>query len=181
LIKGASAFTSANFSGYQWDVDVVGDDYLVSGLRISVKPIHAVMWAVTTARSSDLLKHEQGHYDITGLVVRDFARNVLSLSINIDVVGRMKEAGSTAASRHNWVVHLFQSAIKGYERERDAVLGILQSTYGEGVYDFQTKHGTDLSAQSRWSSRLQRYMTQNTSFGWGLKAEGVIKQLSQSD
>jgi hypothetical protein len=160
-------------------VHVVDNDYLVRGFRISVKPNHAAMWVVTAHRSPDLLKHEQGHYDITGLIGRDFARNVLSLAINIDVVGRMKDAGSTVASRQNWVTRLFGSAINDFWKEGEALAAILQTnprTQQDGLYDVQTKHGTDINGQRQWSSRLRRLMTQNTSFRSTLRAEGVITQ-----
>ena len=93
-------------------------------------------WVVTSAKSDALLAHEQGHYDITGIIARDMIRDL-----------RGVRAATTA----------------GLEREVQAIIeraDTLADRLTE-LYDEQTDHGRERAQQARWEALL-RTSIQNT-------------------
>jgi hypothetical protein len=123
-----------------------------------------------------LLRHEQGHYDITGLVARDLASNLLDLSLDADVVASMLDAGKTAAEHKRYVQRRFQQSFDDYSGEAKALLARLQTnpmTHADGIYDTQTQHGLNQVAQAAWDDRFAQMKRSNASFALCLTLAGV--------
>jgi hypothetical protein len=79
----------------------------------------------TANKTADLLKHEQGHYDLLVLVTRALARELESLEA--DSVAELGRLVNEARSTHD---------------ERAQAL--------DAEYDRQTNHSRDRAAQQRW-------------------------------
>src|SRR5437868_9954221 len=56
-----------------------GIDYTLNNITVSMSMVTSESWVVKSAKSADLLKHEQGHYDITALGARDLHRQLPDL------------------------------------------------------------------------------------------------------
>lgn len=83
----------------------------------------------TANKTADLLKHEQGHYDLLVLVIRALARELESLEADsVPELGRlMNEAQQTHTDR---------------------------ATALDEAYDTQTNHSRDAQAQARWDAAI---------------------------
>lgn len=115
-------------------------DFRISTVAIRVTLDRARMWSRPAAQTPQLLKHEQGHYDITALLMRD---------LDTDLTALMR-AGQAYATRHD-----LAQAIANLQQPAVAMVNRLQSTTtADGVYDRQTHHGTDAPAQRRWDAAL---------------------------
>jgi hypothetical protein len=171
------ALTSSSYQMGPWRVAVTAGEYRVQGIRIAVSLNTNACWAVGAARTNAaLLRHEQGHYDITGLVARDLASNVLDLSLEASVVAAMKDAGRNEAERLRYVQRQFQTSVNDYGRQAADLLNRLQTnptTHRDGIYDVQTQHGVNAAAQSRWESLFARVKTSGTSFRLALALMGI--------
>ena len=172
------ASTSARWSMSGWNVHVVNDEYRVQGARVTVSLNGGGTWATPSAKTSAaLLRHEQGHYDITGLVARDLIRKVLDLSFSVDVVAALRDSGNTPAEHRNYMVRQYQTDITRFGGEANALLGRLQTnpaTHADGLYDVQTNHSQNAMGQQAWNNRLQRVMSGNEHFELWLRMEGII-------
>lgn len=133
--------------------------YRVGGFHTTVFVDRAKSWALASAKQANvLLPHEQGHYDITGLVAREVTRKMLDLSFDdsILIACPTTETGKTPASRMKYVGGEFTKAIAQIGQDAKALLNRLQSNGGNnGLYDTQTANGTN-AAQTRWTNVLER-------------------------
>jgi hypothetical protein len=123
------------------------------------------------------LRHEQGHFDITGLVARDLARRVLALSLDADVVAALRDSGNSSIQRLRYVQGVFRRSVAGFGRDASQLLAQLQTdpaTGRDGLYDRQTRHGQDRAAQATWNNRLARLQAGNEDFALFLAMSGVI-------
>ncbi len=172
------AMTSASFSTTGWRVALVKGEYRVTGFKANVTLNATASWATPSARTStDLLKHEQGHFDITGLITRDIVSRVLSLSYDEAVVAALKGVGNTPQARINWVTQEFQKEVNKAGLEARTALNRLQTdpaTKQDGIYDTQTNHSQNTKAQTLWDDRLQQAKLNNTNFQLDLKLAGIL-------
>jgi hypothetical protein len=172
------ASTSARWSMSGWTVHIVNNEYRVQGARVTVSLNNGGTWATPAGKTSaPLLRHEQGHYDITGLVARDLIRKVFDLSLNVDVVAALRDSGNTPGEHRNYVTRQFQSDINRFGAEANAMLARLQTnptTHADGIYDVQTNHGQNATGQQTWNNRLQHVMSGNEHFELRLRMEGLI-------
>lgn len=173
-----TAQASASFTMSGWSVRLANGEYRVHGARVTVALNSADSWATAAARTSQpLLRHEQGHYDITGLIARDLIRSVLNLSYDAAVVEVLRDAGSTANDRMRYVQRSFQADIDRLGREARTLLARLNTdpaTGRDGLYDTQTNHSQNTARQQAWNDRLSRAKADDVSFGLHLMMEGVI-------
>lgn len=102
-------------------------------VKVSVTLNRHKMWVVPSAKSDALLAHEQGHYEITALVMQDFYTDILSPP-NV-----LKSAAEV------------QTYVEGLAKEATRRINKMQSNNVDGLYDVQTKHGLDASEQSKWN------------------------------
>jgi len=122
------AYISARFD-YPWRSDQVGRQYRVSQVTVQLQ-VESKSWVVLGAKSDPLLEHEQGHYDLTGLMGRDLAEDL----------GEVR-AGSQRAL--------------GTEVERIASHYRRQSELLNARYDTETVHGSNRSEQDRWNKVIR--------------------------
>ena len=172
------AHLSTSYRMGGWQVVVEKGAYRVRRFRIAVMVNAAASWATPAALSNmALLEHEQGHYDITGLVARDLARKLLDLELDAEVVSSLKDAGTTSAQHTRYAQQQLERSVDELGRNAGNLLAKLQSnptTGGDGIYDTQTRHGLNQSAQATWNSRLARARQSNDDFGLYLAIAGVV-------
>jgi hypothetical protein len=87
-------------------------------------------WVVTSAKTAELLAHEQGHYDIVGLCYRDLVAEARSLR---------------GASRNRLMLE-----VRRVMREHDQRAESLTREY-----ETQTEHGRNRANQQAWQSQIQ--------------------------
>jgi hypothetical protein len=159
------AHTSSGYSlAATWSAALIDGAYRVRGLRISVALNAAASWATPAARASaSLLRHEQGHYDITGLVARDLAGAILDLALE-----EVNFTQQTALAE-------FRGRIAELGQQANDTLRRLQSNGGiQGIYDQQTQHGDNVAAQNRWNSIFDQVKQHNPqSFRLRLAMAGI--------
>ncbi len=172
------AMTSASFSSTGWRVALVKGEYRITGARVNVVLNAQPSWATPSARTNDdLLTHEQGHFDITGLIARDVISQILSLSYDEAVVAALRGVGNSPQARINWVTQDFQKDVNRIGREAKAALDRLQTdpvTKQDGIYDTQTNHSQNTTAQAAWNTRIQQAKINNTNFQLDLKLAGIL-------
>jgi hypothetical protein len=101
-------------------------------------------------KQDDLLKHEQGHYNITALVARDYFIDVMQL----------KSARYTKA----------QDGISAVDSISNGSLKLIQKI--NDLYDADSNHGQDASGQSQWNGFFQTAFTQARTTG-GSSPDGI--------
>src|SRR5437773_10073581 len=103
-------------------------------LAIRVSPNRARMWSVTSARTDDLLTHEQGHFNIVAQVMWDLWTDLLS----------PPQVFTTEMAARTWANSMLSTA--------QTFINRLQSNGGtDGIYDTQTNHGQNTAGQTRWN------------------------------
>lgn len=171
------AHLSSSYRMGTWRAKLDQGAYRVRGFRITVALVGSSTWAVAAARSNPaLLRHEQGHYDITGLIARDLARNLLDLELDATVVASLREAGTTAAQHLHYAQQQLQRSVDEEGRKAAALLNRLQTnptTRADGIYDQQTNHGLNQAAQSTWNTLLAAVKQSNEDFGFRLVIAGI--------
>ena len=123
-------------------------DFRLTHVTIRVTLNRASMWSRPSAQTAALLKHEQGHYDITALLMRDLDTDLTALL----------QRGQTFPTRRDLV-----QAVDNLKQPAVALVNRLQSTLtSDGVYDRQTQHGTLATAQQRWDAAFASAGTSTT-------------------
>lgn len=135
---GTFAFVKTNFSANAaWSYDVIEGArvYKVDSATAAVSVNRTGMWARATGRTDALLRHEQGHYDISALLVRQAEQEHTAL------------IGTTYSSQEQ-----VMDAINGVRTPLFNLIVQLQSSAGgDGTYDVSTNHGLNKSAQAQWN------------------------------
>jgi predicted secreted Zn-dependent protease len=111
----------------------------VSSLTVTISVVRADNWVVSSAKTPELLSHEQGHYDITGLMGRDMGNEILAA-----------RAGSLEDLQQQ-----INSIIERY-RQRARELN--------ARYDTETGGGRNRDAQRRWDERIRSSIDNGTPF-----------------
>jgi hypothetical protein len=162
---GEDAYTEARFDltyGYDWD-DSHGSSrgYRITDVLVQVVVERDKMWSVTKGQTAALLQHEQGHYDIVALLGRDLYEELTGWnSFNPPKRFRKDSDLKDAASR----------VLRGYKRLAAQLAG---SSSADGVYDKQTKHGQDKTAQDKWDKALAGARANGTDLMKALAGLGV--------
>lgn len=112
----------------------------LGGFTLSLR-IESDSWVVKGQMNESLLRHEQGHFDIIGLVARDL----------------VKAWGKLSASTTEDLDRDFKRFYEVYRAH--AVLLSKQQ------YEKQTNHGRNAKSQSEWESRIRTCIQQGTSLG----------------
>lgn len=136
---GTFAFVKTNFSANAaWSYDDLvggGRAYKVDSATAAVSVNRTGMWARATGRTDALLRHEQGHYDISALLVRQAEQEHTAL------------IGNTYSSQQE-----VMDAINGVRTPLfNLIVQLQSSTGGDGTYDVSTNHGMNTGAQAQWN------------------------------
>jgi hypothetical protein len=111
----------------------------VTSLTVTIQIVRENCWVVRTAKSAELLSHEQGHYDLTGLMGRDMGNEILAA-----------RAPSAAALQEQItaIIERFQRRARELTRQ----------------YDTQTGGGRNREAQGRWDQAIRTAMDSGSRF-----------------
>lgn len=97
-------------------------------------------WVVASQKNATLLTHEQGHFDITGLVARDLVKALGALRVSTtDELQR--EVSRLYAAFDAWAKSLSKQ------------------------YDDETNNSRNAKIQAEWEARIRTCMQQGTSLG----------------
>ncbi len=127
-------------------------------------------WATARARTDKkLLQHEQGHFDITGLIARDLAAALLDLELDRKKVHEVVTAPAAnpaeAEAKAQRFVAMWKNAINKPVDHAKALAAKLNNTAtSDGLYDFDTSHGLDRDMQTEWDGVLQHVRLHNLNF-----------------
>ncbi len=116
--------------------------------------------AATQAEQDHLLRHEQGHYDIVGLLAREFVRQIMDMSIDVVLVEALIAAGSTRASYQRYAEQqILQPARDAWQQTLTDWRIIDEPDHPQGnhrgLYERQTNHGQNAGGQQQWNQMLQ--------------------------
>jgi hypothetical protein len=116
-----------------------GTQRRVSSLTVTIGIVRADNWVVRSARTPELLSHEQGHYDITGLMGRDMGNEILA---------------ARAATLEDLQQQI--TSIIGRYRQQARDLN--------ARYDTETRGGANRDAQRRWDESIRGSIDNRTPF-----------------
>ena len=132
----SDAFTTAEFSWAGATAKNKDQKYYFPNVRVTVRLVQDQTWVLKDVAKGPsnalVLKHEQGHYNITGLAARDLCRDLMQLEE--DDPDTLK---SSADSLCDYYL---------------GVGGQVQDTYEDPVDG--TDYGNNPSAQTRWSAMI---------------------------
>lgn len=158
--------------------------YQGRGLRVNVYVDYTKSWANDSAKrqrgqqQADLLVHEQGHYNITALIARDYVRNVLDLSIRADIAEVTRGAGSTQKEKTLYAQNSFQISKNKYFDLASSFLDRLQGTYDAQTQEKDKKNGNSTPqaklAQIKWNDLFKHLKARNENFELWLRTSGMI-------
>jgi hypothetical protein len=148
---GRSAFTNATFNinltpPTRPDPD---GNFRFHNVHITVNMNRGASWVVNGQQAAALLNHEQGHYNITWLVMRELCRLLLEDQWDQAVLG----ATNSGAPRQ--VRGRFTQDFNRLSQTASAEVDRLNR-----LYDQQTNHGLNAPQQAQWDA-LFRYVIQN--------------------
>jgi hypothetical protein len=151
-------------------------------VRVLVELVTDATWAKDNAKTNAaLLAHEQGHFDITGLIARDLARSLLDWQLagqemkDLQTKGMGQRPGNMDAP-YFYLWKKKNEIVDAAKLKAEKLLSILQTTPDgtDGIYDLDTAHGTDVAAQKQWSDLLNHAKQTNLSFENTLRAHQWI-------
>lgn len=120
----------------------------------------------SAAEKSRLLRHEQGHYDLIRLAVRDLVQAVGSLEWHETVVSALREVGNSASARLHWAQRRLQDDARAALQRAEALIRELAGTPpADGLYDRDTDHGGRQPQQNTWNQVFDRCVQTGESLG----------------
>ncbi len=178
------AQTSSRYSWRYSTVRLVGGVYKLNGVQVQVRVDRNGSWVVSSwlqnasaQDKQDLLRHEQGHFDITGLIARDLCRDLLSLEMSEAVVGILRGVGNSAQARLRYagteLRRQAQQAASGAESlHRRVENSTANNVTTPGLYETETNHGGNARVQQRWDRIFRFARTTDTSLWISLDLNG---------
>ena len=106
-----------------------GRSYIIASVDIGIRLIRADCWVVDSSRTPELLKHEQGHYDIMAIGTRGFYNRLLTLS---------EGSARDLQNFMNDVRENFRTNARDVDRR----------------YDSATNHGINTAVQLTWDRQI---------------------------
>ena len=106
----------------------IGGKFVVTKLTMSVYVAKNLSW--TRFKSNSLLAHEQGHYDLTVLMARDFLRETQQLALRSTNEVNFRAAYEALVTRYTPYLQKVQD-----------------------LYDAESKHSLDPSGQFKWTGK----------------------------
>ena len=171
-----SALTGSRYTETHWAITsgtATGErrgSYFVDPLKVTVSFLSDQSWARPSAKGDmRLLAHEQGHFDITGLIARDLARRLLELRV---YGPELRDANDLRAA-----CRAVEQKMRRVRDRVDALWTALQNG-GESIYDTDTGHGTNESGQREWSAMLKHVKMHNLGLEDTLVSRGFVRLVS---
>ncbi len=113
--------------------------FRVASITVEIVTVQEDTWVVTSQKSDDLLSHEQGHYDLTGLSGRDMAN---------EMAAARARTPAALQARVSQIIRTYRRRAKAWTDS----------------YDTETDHSRNRQVQSRWDERIRDAMQNGTSF-----------------
>ena len=156
--------------------------WYLDNMKISVTTLPSGTWVTASARGrDDVLLHEQGHFDIQGLLARDMAARLLDIHIEEKELNKKINAEFARSipleERIRHLDRLVRARVTQLETRTSALVDLLQDNQQsgtEGIYDADTEHGTNNAEQRRWSKLLGQTKASTGSFEATLLRHGLI-------
>jgi hypothetical protein len=122
----------SNPPGKQFQVAKVGRHFKLTRVNLVLKLIPSESWVVKGRQNKVLLKHEQGHWDVLGLIAREYHGEIKKL-----------RASSVKQLRTRFLKLEARMA-----KKRDKL------NSGTGGYDTETDHGRKKAQQMKWGALI---------------------------
>ena len=126
----------SNPPGKPFQIVEKGGEFRLSRIVLRVKVDGERTWVVKGAQDEELLRHEQGHFDIIGLLAREWHRTLQKLRANseeqLKTLMRREERRILAKGEH------------------------YDPVSGDGLYDRETDHGQNRGKQKEGNQRPRR-------------------------
>jgi len=126
-------------SSPRWDWSCDGGSCRITSLTVEARVNQDESWVVSGRQSDSLLHHEQGHYDIFGLMTRELNQALVSIRAR---------SGAALQTRITQLRAAYQGRI-------DRLM--IQ-------YDDETAHGTNSAGQRRWDDRISETIRNGNNF-----------------
>lgn len=126
--ENEDAFTKAMFR-HNYNYTRNGNAIAVTDATVDITMVTAQSWVVSGQTTTDLLQHEQGHYDITALGAREFYNALIQLTARS--VRELQTKISTAHSKYQHKIN--RANIR---------------------YDNQTNHSQNVQVQQQWDQSI---------------------------
>jgi hypothetical protein len=111
----------------------------ISSLTVNLSVDRGDSWVVRSAKADDLLSHEQGHFDITGMMGRDMGAEIMAARASS--TGDLQTAVTAIIQRYRTLAKTLNDR-----------------------YDTETNHGRNREAQARWDARIRSSMQSGARF-----------------
>ena len=121
-----------NPPGKQFQPVKVGKHFKLTKVNLVMKLVPAETWVVKGKPSKALLNHEQGHWDILGLIAREYHKELKKLRTS-----SLKQ---------------LRARFKKLEARMQAKAKKIN--LGTGVYDTDTDHGKKKAQQKKWDALI---------------------------
>jgi len=108
-------------------------------LTVTNTMVPAVSWVDRGRQNSAILNHEQGHFDLNEVYRRKLQA----------ALAPMTAEGGTAAAAKQALQALIDTASRKI---------LSQVTNIQATYDQETRHGTDLQAQTAWNAKIETWL-----------------------
>lgn len=129
------AFTSYKFNTKVGDIKFVGDSAIINGFDVILYFDHKKSWVKKGKETDALLIHEQGHFNVGILCVREIMR-------------KFKEAKFTKANYNNLLKNIVSESSKKYNE-----MGL--------TYDEETDHSKNVEQQIKWNNFFSEELAKN--------------------
>jgi hypothetical protein len=115
--------------GYSYNMDRNKNAVVISSADVDITMVPGDCWVVDSKKTNDLLKHEQGHYDITALGAREFYNNLIKLSAK-----SIADLKTSAANLNAKFQRKINAANKRYDDQADhGAKGNVQKTWDQAI------------------------------------------------
>lgn len=180
-----AAQTSTSFNMTHGPAALQSDGYYrLTNVRVRVSINSNLTWRDTSwfasasqADQDALLVHEQGHFELGGLVARDLCVSLLNLSLSDAVADAMRGVGNSAQARLNYARTSLSTDAARLGREATATYQWVENSevsgvHREGQYDSDTNHGANTVAQTKWNDLFRFCQTSGTGLALALMMNG---------
>ena len=133
--------------------------------------------SATPAEKSHLLRHEQGHFDIAGLLARDLVSDLMDMAMDAALVEALQDSGNSPREYLRYAQRDIGPRARAAWAELRRLWLVIDQPDGpggehRGLYEKATRHGEDHAGQSRWNRMLDYAKTSHLSLSMTLSLFG---------